>query len=119
MTQTPYAENDPSMDPDRDVVFDEASPLVAEEQPLVPEQAPAELDVSVYWGPVHAALAKSQADGTEITITSDDGVESRGAVDVIAEDWVAIKGKAGLKGTDTHFWLARAHITRVIDPLND
>lgn len=109
MTETTY-------DAEQDLQGQTLAAEPVEDQTYAAEPA---ADLSVYWGPVYDSLAKSQSDDTEITITSDDGVESRGTVDVIAEDWVAIKGKAGVRGVDTHFWLARAHITRVVDPLND
>ena len=94
---------------------DEAE-VIHDEQVFVEEvYAPTLAD---YWGPVLPVLQASRDSGdekrAELTITTIDRNETRGRVDQIEADWVSLVHDAGLASPEMVYWIARAHITRVV-----
>ena len=86
------------------------------DEPVADVYAPSLTD---YWGPVFATLESSRdaAAGDkagEITVTTADKIDTRGKVAEIEADWVALVHDAGIGSPEMVYWIARAHITRVV-----
>lgn len=78
-------------------------------------QEVAALELRDYWGPVYDELEISRDQAVQITITCEKA-DTKGVVEQIAEDWVALKHDPGIGSKEQRFWIARHQINRVVVP---